>query len=323
MKVSIIVPVYNVALWIESCIASLKHQTCTDFELILVDDCGTDDSISIAENMLGNSCEFPVKILYHQNNRGLSAARNTGVDAAEGEFLLFVDSDDQLLPDALNLLLLKAEQTKADLVMGEIQMGGSSNGIWHIPFKKDILVGRENIIKAYLQEQWYVMVWNKLVRTDFVKRNRLYFEEELRTHEDGVWSFMTHCITERVAFVHSPTYIYNVRENSIMTNNSNLKHHQELGCLSQQIIDRIAKRYHIDSSKIYKHWQEKIKAWIYKTYVLPQNDAESGRIFYKFVRGTSPYPRLTIYHSHYLVWPESFGYWIYRHTVNHLWAYND
>jgi len=324
MKLSIIIPIFNVAQWIEECIKSVASQTRKDFEVILVDDCGTDNSMTIVEKTLKElNANFPVKILHHECNRGLSAARNTGIQSAEGEYILFVDSDDQLLPDAVELLLGKAEQTGAEMVVGEIQMGGNSEGIWHIAYKGEICEGRDSILSNYMKQQWYVMVWNKVIRTDFVKRNNLYFEEDLRTHEDGLWSFNTHCVTENIAFVHTSTYLYNVRENSIMTNVRDLGKHLDLSMKSQVLIHEVAKKYRVDKMKIYKHWQEKIKAWIYKSYVAPQNNRDINSVFYKFVRTVSPYPRLTIYHSHYLAYPYCIGYWIYKHTVNHLWAYED
>ena len=89
LRVSIIVPVYNVAPYIADCLRSVMHQTYTgSMECLLVDDCGTDDSITIAERMIADY-EGPIQfqILHHERNRGLSAARNTGTEAAKGEYL--------------------------------------------------------------------------------------------------------------------------------------------------------------------------------------------------------------------------------------------
>lgn len=320
MKLSIIIPIFNVAQWIEECIKSVASQTRKDFEVILVDDCGTDNSMTIVEKTLKElNANFPVKILHHECNRGLSAARNTGIQSAEGEYILFVDSDDQLLSNAVELLLGKAEQTGAEMVVGEIQMGGSSKGVWHIAYKEQECLGRDNIMLCFLKQQWYSMAWNKLIRSDFYRNHELFFEEGL-IHEDGVWSFKVHCYAEHVAFVHAPTYIYNVRENSIQTDN-NLQKHLTAFILVQELNDVEAKKSGVDNLPQYFQWQEGLKAWIYRKYVEPQNSSEIDLQFYRFVRSVAPNPRLTISHCHYYVWPYVFGMWLYKGTVGHLWKY--
>lgn len=103
--ISIIVPIYNVKDYVKDCIDSIQNQTYKDYEVILVDDCGRDDSVAIAENMLKEG-HVNYLILHHDHNRGLSAARNTGFAKAKGEYVLFVDSDDTLSLDCLENLYL-------------------------------------------------------------------------------------------------------------------------------------------------------------------------------------------------------------------------
>ena len=91
--VSVIVPIYNVAPWLRQCLNSLKAQTLRQIEVIMVDDGSTDESGEIAKEYVCD--EWPVfRLIRHENNRGLSAARNTGIDEARSEWLMFVDSDD-------------------------------------------------------------------------------------------------------------------------------------------------------------------------------------------------------------------------------------
>ena len=107
LGVSIVVPVYNVAPYIESCLKSVMGQTYAgDMECLLVDDCGSDDSMAIAERMIG-AYTGPIRfqILHHEHNRGLSAARNTGTDAATGDYVLYLDSDDELTQDCIERLM--------------------------------------------------------------------------------------------------------------------------------------------------------------------------------------------------------------------------
>ena len=109
-KVTVIVPVYNVEQYLRRCIDSILAQTFGDLELILVDDGSADSSGVICDAYAEKDSR--VKVI-HQKNSGVSAARNTGLDAAEGEYIAFVDSDDHVDPDYLAALL----QTKADLVI--------------------------------------------------------------------------------------------------------------------------------------------------------------------------------------------------------------
>ena len=112
---SIIVPVYNVEKEIRKCLDSLKNQTYGDFEVLCVDDCGNDSSIDIVKEYAQNDSRF--KVLTHEHNRGVSAARNTGLDNAIGEFVMFVDSDDWLELNALEEVKKAFDKSKSDVVM--------------------------------------------------------------------------------------------------------------------------------------------------------------------------------------------------------------
>ena len=104
--VSVIIPIYNVAPYIERCLLSVITQTYDALEIVLIDDCGVDDSMKIAESTLQNVEHLRiVKILHHEKNRGLSAARNTGIMAATGRYLFFLDSDDWIKPDCIQQMV--------------------------------------------------------------------------------------------------------------------------------------------------------------------------------------------------------------------------
>ncbi|MBQ1915831.1 MAG: glycosyltransferase family 2 protein, partial [Selenomonadaceae bacterium] len=102
-EISVIVPVYNVEKYLEACIQSIWAQDFKDFELILVEDASTDGSLALCRR-LQKASGGKIQLLTHPKNRGLSAARNTGIDAATGKYITFVDSDDMLCPNALRLL---------------------------------------------------------------------------------------------------------------------------------------------------------------------------------------------------------------------------
>ena len=114
--VSVIIPVYNVSPYVEECLKSVMDQTYKRLEVIIVDDCGTDDSMEKVERMLQDYAgEISFSILHHDCNRGLSAARNTGIDACHGDFISFIDSDDYVMP-TLYETLVRAIQDEDDNV---------------------------------------------------------------------------------------------------------------------------------------------------------------------------------------------------------------
>lgn len=231
--VSVIVPIYQVRAYVKNCLQSLIGQLKPpSYELILVDDCGQDDSVELALQFLTSTeTPPPYRILRHETNRGLSAARNTGIAAATGDYLLFLDSDDQLAPNALSLLYEAALQHGADVVIGQTSLM-TDDPAW-MDNQTGILWQREEALKAYIAEQWMVQGWNKLLRADFIREHHLLFEEGL-LHEDNRWSLYLafskpsiYCIPER-------TYVYrNVRPGSIMNSYSMRNIEHLLGTLSE------------------------------------------------------------------------------------------
>src|SRR5919199_767079 len=117
-RISVVVPVYNVEPYLATCLDSLVAQTVDDFEVVMVEDGSTDNSPAIAAEYAERDARFRVLA---QPNGGLGKARNTGSDAATGEFLSFVDSDDLLTPNALALLLGALDQTGSDFATGNVQ----------------------------------------------------------------------------------------------------------------------------------------------------------------------------------------------------------
>ena len=113
MRFSVVIPAYNVADYLEKCVASVRAQTCADWEVLLVDDGSTDGVTGKLCDALGQGDDrFRV---IHQENGGLGAARNTGMEAARGEYLVFLDSDDYLAPHMLETLRQRIEATHCDV----------------------------------------------------------------------------------------------------------------------------------------------------------------------------------------------------------------
>lgn len=227
MKITIIVPVYNVEAYIEDCLKSVALQTYKgDIECIIVNDCTPDNSCVIIERFIKEyNGNINFILLHHTVNRGLSAARNTGIDAATGEYIYFLDSDDEITPDCIDLLTEPLKQKKYDFVIGNYQTAGSDREFPPLLLEEGKIDGNEDIRDSYFKEIWYMMAWNKLCHLDFIRKEKLYFKEGI-IHEDELWSFKKACVAQTMYCVKKKTYKYKVRESSIMKiDNSPLKIH--------------------------------------------------------------------------------------------------
>lgn len=226
MMVSIIIPIYNVQRYIEACVASVAAQIFRDFDVIVIDDCSKDFSIEVFKASM-EKYHLPkdkVHIIKHEKNRGLSAARNTGIRASTAQYVYFLDSDDTISPDCLEKLFGTAKRVchSVDMVVGNYLFDGPELGCPHIALKKRFL-SRRDYIKSYCKELIYPMAWNRLVKRDFIKKHGLFFEEGL-IHEDTLWNFQILQYVGRVGIVHDNTYIYRVRQNSIQSSSDFERH---------------------------------------------------------------------------------------------------
>jgi glycosyltransferase involved in cell wall biosynthesis len=218
MKVTIIVPVYNVSAYIERCWESLVKQTYKDLEILFIDDCGTDNSVEKLQKLIDTHPGIYCKILHHDHNRGLSAARNTGLMAATGDYVYFLDSDDDITEDCIERLVAPVMNDEIDIVVGNYRVVG---GEAHSPLLLDsgLLSSSKDVLASYAAGKWYVMAWNKLCRRDFLIDNNLFFREGL-IHEDVLWTFQVACKAQSLYVCNDVTYNYNVRGASIMTSMS-------------------------------------------------------------------------------------------------------
>lgn len=218
MKISIVIPVYNVSAYIERCLYSVFKQTYNEIEVLVVDDCGSDDSMEKIQQILSSASlreGMSVKVLVHEQNKGLSASRNTGINAATGEYVYFLDSDDAIAEDAIALLAAPISQKEYDFVIGNYTVFDSERR-----FPPLLLEGGEyydhDIFESYVKLQWYMMAWNKLCKTSFLREQQLFFKEGL-IHEDDLWSVCLSIKAKSMYVVQQPTYCYYIREGSITT----------------------------------------------------------------------------------------------------------
>lgn len=220
VKVSIIIPVYKVEKYIERCLRSVMAQTYDGpVECILVDDCTPDRSMEIAAKTLSAySGNIDFKIVRHDRNRGLSAARNTGIREATGEYLYFLDSDDEITPDAMEKLIqLVYCHPQIGMVIGNLYSSYCMRFLLVADNMKEYYNDSKQIKKLMLQENCLpVTAWNKLINKEFLISNHLFFEEGI-LHEDQLWNFFIAKVIRSVAICHTPVYIYYMNDSSIMS----------------------------------------------------------------------------------------------------------
>lgn len=251
MSISIIIPVYNVEAYIWECIRSVMAQTFDGgLECIIVDDCGSDSSMDIAAQMVANY-DSPIQfnILHHDHNRGLSAARNTGIRAAKGDWLYFLDSDDYITPECISTLMgFVKKHPDIELVQGSaLTTGDAPDSIkqWldvssvSLP---EYINDAGTIQKTLLGRTLPPMSWNKLVKREFILANNLFFMEGV-FHEDEHWNFYLCKHLKTIAISTDATYVYRKREGSITGKSNKCLHYESLIKIFADIIPNIEGEY--------------------------------------------------------------------------------
>lgn len=216
--VTIIIPVYNVEKHIIRCLNSVIKQTYKHLEILIIDDCGQDSSIILADRFISDNQNPNIKfrIIHHSKNLGVSQARNTGIKEAYGDYIYFLDSDDELQNDAIELLYNSLVTYDTDFSFGNnsiIQQNGKKeirNKIY-----SNFIGEKQHILTSYLQGKWYNVAWNKLVKKDFLLENKLFFPVGY-LHEDELWSFKLAVCANKMSIVHKSLYNYYINEGSIM-----------------------------------------------------------------------------------------------------------
>ncbi len=213
---SIIIPVYRVERYIEACLNSLLSQSIDhgQVECILVDDCTPDLSMEIVRQRIGRyKGDMSFVCLKHEQNRGLSAARNTGLAHAKGKYVLFVDSDDYLLPDALTLFAqAAADHPNASLIIGNYYDELRATNNYHLRHPKVI----SNLNKLFLGNTCKITAWNELILRDVLVKHQLTFVEG-QYFEDNIFSFRLFSVLPGPAVILPQiTYFYRRNQSGIM-----------------------------------------------------------------------------------------------------------
>ncbi|MBF0194020.1 MAG: glycosyltransferase family 2 protein [Magnetococcales bacterium] len=213
--ISIITPVYNTEKYLAICLQSVIDQSYPDWELILIDDCSSDNSVEICQTF--SDKDSRIKLLQNKTNSGPAAARNIGLKAIKGESITFLDADDILTPDALLHLYNAYQKSGADIVVGSHDKFFDSqiDGLYPVEIgdmvfaqKAETIMNIGDVIayvKGYLKKPnrkpLFTTSWSRLFRAEAILKNGLLFDERLHTFEDVLFNF------EMLKYVNSLHYI--------------------------------------------------------------------------------------------------------------------
>ena len=258
--ISIIIPVYNVERYLRQCLDSVLQQYLDKFEVIVVDDGSTDGSPEICDEY---ATKYPQFRVIHQTNQGLSAARNRAMRLANGKYLLFLDSDDYLVPESLTPVLLASETNKLDMLgYGFVDVADGSNYSPATQTNSHMQIDALSGLELITHRKYVAMVWWYVVLRDLVIENDIQFPEG-HMIEDAAFNVRLLSKVQRMGQVPNKVYCYRHRHGSIMRNRDKTHQRQLLGdylyassdvglvlkdirgCISEKCYNRI--RSHRDS----------------------------------------------------------------------------
>lgn len=247
MKLSIIVPVYNVERYIEACINSIISQKFKDFELILIDDCSTDRSASICEKF--KKKDNRIKFINNKCNIGTASSRNKGIEIARGEYIGFVDSDDTIEYLMYYKMIKIAEKDSSEIVAVEISNTNNKivmNNFKNLLEKNEIKKTFEDTLSASKTVMAYPSVCNKIYNKKFIDSLNLKFDKNLVYAEDLCFNIKAILRASRMSIIKEILYNYRLDNLNSVTKKDNEKRirleiksmKKTLEILESEIIDR-------------------------------------------------------------------------------------
>lgn len=255
LKLSIVIPVYNVEQYVAKCLDSCVNQDLPldEYEIIVVNDGTPDNSVQIVEEYMQ---EYSNIRIVNRENGGLSAARNTGLKEAKGEYVWFVDSDDWIEPNVLKSLIDRACKDKLDVLCFNLQLTFPDGR------KQKYFVSHEEGGRIYNGKDFVCSVsmppaaWVAFYRREFLSCHSLSFYDGI-LHEDQEFTPRAYYLAERISFINDIVYNYNQREGGIMKSKQNVRRCKDLLTVADSLyrfaIENVAR-----DSEAYNEFQKKI-----------------------------------------------------------------
>ena len=214
--ISVIIPVYNVEQYLSKCLDSVVNQTYKNIEIICVNDGSTDNCSAILDEYKNR--DERIKII-NQENGGLAAARNTGLQNASGEFIYFLDSDDWISPDLLESALVAIQNANADVAMFDVYNVYGENSYVPVNRVSKFVKAHNTNVLRYKEDanirDLQCMVWSKLYRRSYLVEHNLQFIERMRFGEDVPFWFALLYSNPKIVFIGKPLYFYRKRGTSL------------------------------------------------------------------------------------------------------------
>ena len=254
-KISVIIPVYNVERYIEASLCSALEQTYKNVEYIIIDDCGTDGSLNVVEKVKIQYPDKDIKIIKHIENKGVSVARNTGIEFSSGDYIYIMDSDDIISMDCLQSHVASIEESGADFTCSNIAVINGRSPFREI--RSEMILNGDDIIKAFYTGDLSISSCNKLYRRSFICENKIKYEENITMCEDVLWSMKCSVLAHKVVMIPRYTYDYIIHQDSaVTTTNINRieKHFDSIIYVMNCVIDIIEKKKSNDINEVAGRW---------------------------------------------------------------------
>ena len=243
IRLSIIVPFYNVEKYIEECIRSLYDQDIPqeEYEVICVDDCSPDNSIAVIEDFrlkVGN-----LKLIRHERNKKLGGARNTGLKEAKGRYVWFVDSDDYIIPNCLKELLTEIEEHDLDYIhfYHKIDRDGVISEKVNQSEPTSITTGVDLFFSKEVNWLEQITAWSKIYKRAFLEENNLYFAENIM-YEDNDYALRVVMHATSCRHIALSPYVYRANNDSITHvafSNTHVRYWQKVWILILELVPRL------------------------------------------------------------------------------------
>ena len=257
LKLSFILPCYNVAPYIGRCIESIEHQDIpqSEYEVICVDDCSTDDTV---QKIKEYQAKYPnIQLICHEVNKTAGGARNTGMDAAKGEYLWFVDPDDAIVENVLCDLSRQIERLKVDILFfnyNYIDEEDKAHAVRQFNGEYDMLNGQEFFLtycnKRRLAE--VTSIWREVFSAKFIKENNIRYPE-IKSSQDVVFAWHSYLVAQKVTAI--STIAYNHMRRAVSTTGSKGKY-KAINLISASILYSSKIKELIDTLPMYEQYKE-------------------------------------------------------------------
>ena len=221
-KLNIVIPVYNTEKYVEETILSVLNQSFSNFELVIINDGSTDSSLKVLKKIQATDKRIEV---INQENRGLSAVRNRGMDLSNSEYIYFLDSDDVLVDGSLEKVMNLAESTNCDMVhFSSYSIDAEGNRISKHKIKQyrqlTPLQGEKLLYELHSSKNYHTNVQKYIVRKQFLRDHNLRFDDGY-IHEDEAFTLESLCLAKKVISIDEPLLKKRVRAGSIMSSKKN------------------------------------------------------------------------------------------------------